>query len=353
MRKVILFLVLTFPLAALAQFKVTGKVIDSADQKPIPGATVFLANASVGTASAVDGTFTLDNVRGGQYEVVVSMIGYRPYRTTLLVNSNINLPDIVISASAIGLQQVTIHPDPEWERNYEFFRRKFLGSSEYAAQCKIINPEVIDLKNDKVTGLFTAHSLEYIVIENKALGYRIKYMLDKFTNDARQSTQYYAGEASFEKLKGKPSNERRWEKTRLKVYKGSSMHFLRSVIADSLSSQGFTVQRLILKSNPDYKGGLQPRFFETLVANPKLKPDSFLKQTDRSGLYALVYKDCLHINYRAEGDHSPTNIIFNQPYALFDHNGIFADPSSITYDGEWGFIGVAEMLPVDYEPSQK
>jgi len=348
MRKLIVFLLLTFPLAAVAQFRVTGKIIDSADKKSIPGATVFLANASVGTASAVDGTFTLANVRGGQYDLVVSMIGYKSYRTTLLVNSDIKLPDIVISASAIGLQQVTIHPDPEWERNYEFFRRRFLGSSEYVAECKIINPEVIDLKFDKSTGLFTAHSLDYIVIENKALGYRIKYMLDEFTNDARQGTQYYAGEASFEKLKG---NERRWERARFKVYKGSSMHFLRSVIADSVSLQGFTVQRLILKPNPDYKGGSRARFFETLVANPKLQADSFLRPTNRAGLYALVYKDCLHVSYN--GGEDPTNIIINKPYALFDHNGIFVDPAAITYDGQWGFSGVAEMLPVDYEPPKK
>ncbi|MBS1530671.1 MAG: carboxypeptidase-like regulatory domain-containing protein [Bacteroidetes bacterium] len=359
MQKVIIFLVLLLPLTASAQFKISGKIIDSADKKTVPGATVFLSNASVGTASAVDGTFTLENVRGGQYELVVSMIGYKSYHVTVLVNDNIHLPDIIISANAIGLKQVTIHPDPEWERNYEFFRRKFLGVSIYAEQCKIINPEVIDIQYDKVAKSLTAHSLDYIVIENKALGYRIKYRLDEFTNDQRQDFQYYAGEAFFEKMKGKRSEERKWEKTRFKVYKGSSMHFLRTVIADSLAWQGFTVQRLILKPNPDYKGGAQPRFFETLVSNPTLQADSFMKHTDHPGLYALVYHDCLHVtyswggNFENELNHAPTNIIFNKPYAFFDHNGIFIDPSSITFDGEWGSSGVAEMLPVDYEPPQK
>lgn len=342
-----------------AQFKITGKVVDSADRKPVPGATVFLSNASVGTASAVDGTFILSNVRAGQYEMVVSMMGYKSYRAVLLVNNNIDLPVIAISASAIGLHQVTIRPDPEWERNYELFRRKFLGASIYTAQCKILNPEVIDLQYDKTAKALTAHSLDYIIIENKALGYRVKYMLNEFTEDQLQGFLYYAGEALFEKMKGKQSEERRWEKTRFKVYKGSSMHFLRSVIADSLAWQGFTVQRLILKPNPDYRGGPQPRFFETLVKTPTLQPDSFMKRTDRPGLYALVYKDCLHVSYSWGGNfenelmHGPTNIIFNKPYALFDHNGIFIDPSSVTLDGEWGGSGVAQLLPVDYEPPQK
>jgi hypothetical protein len=287
------------------------------------------------------------------------MLGYKSYRAMLLINQDIDLPVITLSSKSIGLQQVTIRPDAEWERNYEFFRRKFLGASAYAEKCKIINPEVIDIQYDKAAKVLNAHSLDYIVIENKALGYRIKYMLDEFTNDQQQGYQYYAGEVFFEKMKGKRSEERRWEKTRFKVYKGSSMHFLRSVIADSLAWQGFTVQRLILKPNPDYKGGSQPRFFETLVSNPTLQPDSFMKHTDRPGLYALVYRDCLHVSYSNGGNfenelnHSPTNIIFDKPYALFDHNGIFIDPSSITFDGEWGGSGVAQMLPVDYEPSKK
>lgn len=359
MRRLVVFILLLMPFLAAGQFKITGRVIDSADKKTIPGATVFLSNASVGTATAVDGAFTLDNVRGGQYELVVSMIGYKPYRVILLVNNNIDLPVITISASAIGLKQVTIRPDPEWERNYELFRRKFLGASIYTQQCKIINPEVIDIQYDNAAKVLSAHSLDYIVIENKALGYRIKYMLNEFTNDQLQGFQYYAGEALFEKMKGKPSEDRKWEKTRFKVYKGSSMHFLRAAIADSLAWQGFTVQRLIVKPNPDYKGGFEPKFFETLVTNPKLQPDSFMKHTDRPGLYALVYKDCLHVsyswgaNFENELNHGPTNIIFNKPYALFDHNGVFIDPSAVTFDGEWGGSGVAKMLPVDYEPPGK
>jgi hypothetical protein len=101
MRKLFIFITLSIPLIAGAQFKVTGKIIDSADKKPIPGATVFLSNASVGTATTVDGTFTLSNVRGGQYEMVVSMIGYATYRKTILVNDNITVPDIFISSKTL------------------------------------------------------------------------------------------------------------------------------------------------------------------------------------------------------------------------------------------------------------
>jgi hypothetical protein len=45
-----------------------------------------------------------------------------------------------------------------------------------------------------------------------------------------------------------------------------------------------------------------------------------------------------------------TTIIFEGPYAIFDTNGIFIDPASITFEGRWGESRMAELLPVDYEP---
>src|ERR1700741_2923999 len=177
MRKLFIFIALSIPFIAGAQFKVTGKIIDSADKKPIPGATVFLSNASVGTATTIDGNFTLNNVRGGQYELVVSMIGYATYRKTLLVNDQITVPDIYISSKSIPLAEVKIRPDPDWAAHYEVFREEFLGSSPYSRKCKILNPELINFQFDKNTRTLTASSSNYIVVENKALGYKVKYML--------------------------------------------------------------------------------------------------------------------------------------------------------------------------------
>jgi hypothetical protein len=132
MRKLLSILLLVIPVTVVAQFKITGKVLDSTDKRSVPGATVFLANASVGTATAVDGTFTLDNVHGGQYELVVTMVGYASFRKTILVNENINLPDIIVSSKSIALNEVKVRPDPNWARNYEAFRLEFLTTQQNA-----------------------------------------------------------------------------------------------------------------------------------------------------------------------------------------------------------------------------
>ncbi len=271
----------------VAQFKITGKVLDSADKRSVPGATVFLANASVGTATAVDGTFTLDNVHSGQYDLVVTMVGYTTYRKTILVNENINLPDIILSSKSIALNEVKVRPDPNWARNYEAFRVEFLGSSDYTAKCKILNPELLDIHFDTDSNKLIASSSDFIVIENKAMGYRVKYLLSEFTKDYKHGYMYFAGTAFFEDMPGKNSQKKTWAKNRQKVYTGSSMHFLRSIIAAHLPENGFKVLRLVRKVNPKYKTGGGDQYFESLVTTPLALPD-FVNLTDTKGLYALI-----------------------------------------------------------------
>jgi hypothetical protein len=360
MHKWILFSLFFLSSSAWAQYKIAGRVLDSADKKPIPGATVFLANASVGTSTSADGNFMLENVRGGQYELIVSMVGYSAHHRIILVNSNIDLPVIAISEKVNTLKEVSIRPDPDWERNYEAFRAEFLGKSDFAKECKIVNPETLDIHKDKVSDVLAATSIDFVTIDNKALGYRIKYKLDTFSRDYRQGFRYYAGTASFEKMKGKPSEERKWKKNRLKAYYGSSMQFLRSILAGHVSEQGFKSLRLIRKPDTAYKG-YGKRYKDGLVTTPLATAD-YVKSTDQKDLYALAFSDCLYVMYNGgspvtEEGANPmgigwvtTTIIFNKPYAIFDNNGIFTDPSSITFEGEWGRSSVADMLPVDYEP---
>jgi hypothetical protein len=358
MRLLIGLLLFLFPLLASSQYKIIGKVLDSADKKPIPGATVFLANASVGTASNTEGVFTLDNVHGGQYELVVTMVGYKPYRQTILINSDLTLKDIVISAKSIALGEVKVRPDPNWAKNYAVFKSEFLGNSDYARQCKILNPDMVNLHFDRDSLILTGSSSDFIIIENQALGYRIKYLLSDFRKDFKQKYLTFSGTAYFEELTGDAKKQETWKKNRLQAYNGSSMHFLRSSLADQLPANGFVVRRMTMKSNPDYKeGGAEPKY-RFMVMPLLLRLPEFVKPTTEKALHALMFDDCLYITHSKkpvqdtilDNEALPTSIIFNKPYAAFDNNGIFTDPSAITFDGEWGKNRMAEMLPVDYEP---
>lgn len=371
MRKHLLLLLFLFPSFCFAQLQISGKIINADDKKPVANASVFLNNAIVGDKTADDGTFTLRNVKPGQYTFIVTAVGFETHSITLMAGVvNIALPEISLAPKTIMLQEVNIKPDPNRQRNYDDFKRLFLGTSANAAQCKILNPDVVDVDFDAQKLVLSASSRDdFIEVENKALGYLIKYKLTAFNYDAKRMF-YYEGISVFQELKGSKSQQRKWQRNRMAAYLGSSMHFLRSVTGGQTEKDGFEVLRLVRTPNPDYKEGRMGnnnfKYSQSLYTKPALTPADFAHPTDKSGLFAIGFTDCLYVIYknkRVETDLSiyhpievpnyPVTILaFEEPYAFFDHNGIITNPHSIIFEGDWGASRVAEMLPVDYEPEK-
>jgi hypothetical protein len=102
----------------------------------------------------------------------------------------------------------------------DLFLEQFLGNLEMAKKCSILNPEVIDLDFDEKSQTLNAKSLDFINIENRALGYRIKYLLSKFSLKISNKSFLYEGAALFEKLNGTTAEEAQWVKARSESYKG-------------------------------------------------------------------------------------------------------------------------------------
>ncbi len=347
LKNIILFVTL-MPLGCFAQFTVTGRILNQADTKPVANASVFLSNTSIGNKTNSDGAFTLQNVKPGKYDLIISIIGFETYRQSITVNSsNITLPGILILPKAILLNEVKIKPknDPNRDRNYEWFKDEFLGTSVLADECKILNPEILDLDYDESTLTLTASTTDFLEIENDALGYKIKYLLTNFILDNGPSAKFhldYEGSVSFEEMKGSLAQQRRWKKSRQEVYEGSPMHFLRSVYNSSEEEsydatvlplffrEGFWVQRLAKYPNPQRpadslihvkinffkklrsegadpqdslswwnKKAKLPKTIDKLLPAP-LQKGEFVKPTDQRGLLALgltrdIYS--LYINY--------------------------------------------------------
>lgn len=370
-------------------------MINAADKKPVPYASVFLSNSVVGARTNDDGTFSLTNVRPGQYDLVISFIGFETHHQTIIAeNGTLALTDIAIIPKTTQLKEVTIGPpDPHRNENLDIFIKAFLGRSANAAQCKIVNPDAINISFDAGTRILSASSDEFLIIENKALGYKVHYQLNKFSKDYLNNFTYYEGSVLFEDIAGKPSQHKKWLKNRLEDYKGSDMHFLRSIFADRLTEEGFRTLKLIRKPNPARPPDSQiraklryfalrshsdslsvwqaklrlPKMAEYLVKTP-MPINNFVKRTDHPNMLALQYADYLYIIYTKKPDQGnngqvyqpidmptyPTSIIgLNTTYAAFDSNGVFIDPTATTYEGEWTNHGVADLLPVDYDPAVK
>ena len=65
-----------FPLAGLGQYTLSGRVLNKADKTPVASASIFLNNTLVGGRTADNGAFLLTNVKSGQYDLVITCIGF-------------------------------------------------------------------------------------------------------------------------------------------------------------------------------------------------------------------------------------------------------------------------------------
>jgi hypothetical protein len=398
MKRLLVFLMCLLPTLTWAQYVVTGKVINLYDKKPIEKASVFLSNTTVGSATSNEGSYTLANVKSGQYELIVSAVGYETFTKTIIVNQQLNIPYIELTPKTISLNAVVVKPDPDWQQNYNVFKQEFLGPLDNTAQCKILNPDVLNLNFDKKKNILTATSNDYIEIENKTLGYKLRYRLTDFVRNFNTGSLYYQGDTFFIPLEGSKSQQKRWNKNRLNAYLGSSQHYFRSAIGNQLAQAGFKTMQLIRKPNPQrppdslIKAKLRqfgiasmsgnrlvihsndslhywqeknrlPKMAEYLVAKP-LRVDSLIKRTDLKGIYALGYKDILYVVYTKKRGNTgyvpptlnapdyPTSLMtFTEPYAFFDANGIVANPTSIVFEGKWSTDRIAKLLPYDYDPN--
>ncbi|WCT11619.1 carboxypeptidase-like regulatory domain-containing protein [Mucilaginibacter jinjuensis] len=383
----------------MAQVNVTGTVNDLTTHKPIENASVILSNSTIGNRTAADGSFTLKAVKAGQYDMVVSIVGYETFHLNLTVsNSNITIPLVELLPKSITLNEVVVKPDANWARNYDIFKAELLGDGPEGKQCKILNPDVVQLNYDNTERKLTASSYDFMEIENPALGYHIKYQLTNFIKDYANNMLYYEGFMLFEDIKTNSSGQKKkWKKAREKAYYGSLQHFLRATLRNQTTEEGFRVLQLIRKPNPERppedlikskinyfrkliftnnrmandsiskwaKFNQMPKTVSYLVQNPPVNPGNLIAKTEQPGIYTLSYPDYLYVMYTKAHDDSSNNlsfhplnipnyaitiVSFSETKTLFDENGSVINPSSLMFEGNWGKSRVAGMLPVDYEP---
>jgi hypothetical protein len=84
----------------------------------------------------------------------------------------------------------------------------------------IINPKVLHFTTRR--RLLLAEADDFLIIENKRLGYRIHYQLKDFVHSATEGSTLYHGEYSFEELNGTDDQKKSGQNTGLKPTRGRS-----------------------------------------------------------------------------------------------------------------------------------
>jgi hypothetical protein len=403
----LLFYLFAITQSTIAQFTLRGKV-QTKDGKPVPSASVFFSNTSIGTVADRDGQFVLYSLAAGRYELVVSSVGFETRVQQLNTEQWSETITITLAVKEDELPEVVVgsYTKETWEKWGKFFIENFLGTTPFSADCMIKNYGVIQFRNYTKRNELKAIANEPLIIENHALGYRIKYQLELFQYDFKTKIFHYAGYPLFEPYE-KPGDKPkpRWERNRNTAYYGSKLHFMRSLFRNRLEEDGFEVRFMQRIPNAEKE---RVRKLNTVVSDKgngtivinmngslstKMQGDSaayyraVLKQPDMLDIIApavlpgdsigygisesvagFYFPDYLHITYilakediaylsnslqsRTAGPQISTlQMVANRPMEVYA-DGSYFNPLDILSSGYWAWIErMGNMLPFNFKPT--
>jgi hypothetical protein len=371
----------------------------------IPGANVLLSGYQVGAVSDSAGRFVLKDLTSGNYNLLVEMIGYLPLTQNVMITNKAKQVQVVLEENIKQLAEVIVRPDPFRSEYLATFKKNFIGTSENAKKCVIVNPEVIRFDYDKDLRILKASSDELLIIENKALGYTIKYLLSYFEKDYETNVVHYYGYPYFEELAHSESKIKRYAARRKSAYLGSPQHFFKSLYNNTYHEEGFFVNRLTKAPNAKKKSDdiiderlrllsekmrdhrdekrrkasliywtemkLLPDTVEVLIREEV--PQHSLVQQKYPSLKRLEFKDALYVifikekepkdytkysGYKIKRPDDFKNFQISLVYqikttASFYESGVLHNPESLLFEGIWAYEKVADLLPVDYVPEKE
>lgn len=395
---------LAVPTSGQAQARLSGVMLDSLTRQPLPFGTVFLANTTLGNSTDKEGRFVFEQVPPGTYEVVASYLGYKLRRQVVTISTTPQQLTFRLPPAANALGEVVVRATPNNPDDYRKFAETFLGSTSFSRQCRILDPEAVRVQYDAKDNELRATCAEFVTVENRALGYRIKYYGLDFRLNFRGQWMAFYGWPIMEPLRTRSARQQRqWEANRRAAYLGSLTHFLRSVYENRVTEEGFQVLRLRRVDNPartqadsllavmrqqaPWRRPLNPARFDdslNLLARvpPQLQylytkplPTAAFRQTlPDSGRVGLEFSDLLQVTYAREkpdpmyaqhlartaplGRPAPPPVTTQvsvlhllAPRVLLQANGQPANPLEVLTEEYWAFEKIGEFLPLNYQPS--
>lgn len=353
MKLIVTFLFAIFFLPFIwAQSVVKGCVFDSITKKPIPDAAIYIDGTTKGTITRSSGCFDLEYNPDLKRPLVVSFLGYKKQ----LINDYTNTPQLTIylKATPSELDEVIVTKKKKqlWSREHMLnaFKQFFIGTSELAKRCEILNEDDIILEYDEDALQIQARSKKPIKIVNKALKYELSYDLKDFYIQYRKlrfnyrekgngnkkgkftkpkfhlspTFTYYSGTSFYTSTSASKSAQNKREK----AYKGSLLHFLRAVRTNRIKEEGFRV------------------FYEKAEVNP-FNFISLYKVDDTNNLTVRFFKP-LKVVYDNKID-SPSTIESKYTHFEVDAYGNHYPEDALIVTGVMGDLKIAGALPLDFK----
>ncbi len=103
---ILLFTLVLLPLLSVAQLSISGEV--SVDSEPVPGATVRLLDHDFSTVTNMDGSFLLEDIPTGDYQLEVRFVGFKTYVEKILLDRSIEYLKIKLTESTLTFDEVVV-----------------------------------------------------------------------------------------------------------------------------------------------------------------------------------------------------------------------------------------------------
>lgn len=374
MKNYLYYLLLTFFYVVMPNFIIAqdvpvviqGVVLNAENNQSVSKVNVFLSGTTFGVSTSQQGKFTLkQKIPAGNYSLVFSHINYELVTKPLTITKadTIDFNTLLIPHKA-SLKEVTVtaKKDAQWKKRLRIFKAEFLGTSNIARKCKLLNPWVLTLKTNADT-LF-ASALKEIEIENQALGYKVYCRLKSFVTTRGRTN--YLGMYRFEKLTPKDKRQaEKWAKKRHQTFYGSFRHLVCSILYERTAQERF---ELLYTSD-------SPETNENPVLR-SIKPGQLYRQSKKG--FFLNFPGYIKVIYQKEreeleyikhsmarrtgkfiGNHRRQPLpqsswvkISGGKLQISDQGVILDNPAKVKTLGYWSWERVGDMLPLDYFPEE-
>ncbi|WP_131450795.1 hypothetical protein [Chryseobacterium sp. FH1] len=366
---------------------ISGK-IQTESGSSVSDVNIYLDGTKISTLSINDGSFKLD-VQGQKSGNLIFQKDN--YETNIFpLNQAIGKTVKVVINPQNEIEEVIIIPYTEkaYKDFINYFLDKFIGFDRDDVRIK--NQRTLKFSYDKKNKFLKVKAPQTLVIENKKLGYTIQYNLINFQADFNSKSTSYIGTSFFKET----SFRKEIVLNRMNAYKGSLMHFFRSLYNNELEKEGFIVNHAKRIPNPNYPSEaelqkLKDHFnikktqnstlpwtdeleaisqkksknseFLMAILKTKIKESEFTKRKD--GRLFLDFEDLLMVNYQKyyyeikKGEFVKSGGVVTQSSILHPEalefeifkEGLSSEPDQLILEEHFSNQNVSKMLPLDYQ----
>ena len=162
------------PFALSGQRYISGCVTSAENDYPISGASVYIDNTTIGTATDPDGNYRLRIPGEGSYRLIVSHVGFQPVSNDI-EPGNLSM-EVDVTMYPNELDEVTVTSKVRFRQtDINLFWSMLLGRKPSKKTIYAINPEVVYYYYNPETRILKVTCREPLQIINNETGYFVQF----------------------------------------------------------------------------------------------------------------------------------------------------------------------------------